>query len=1137
MIKYVIKNDGSKQEFDAGKINAWGKWTAEQHNIKTGEWTEAVQRALMGKGEECTTKALQRSLINELIALSTWDAVMMAGTLEASVQAKSVFPKGMPSVREQFENMYMLGKMFKMPFTDEEWDQINAMVDHSRDFKLPQFAIKYIAESYAITDVASKSVLETPQFVYMRMACAVASSYPEGERTDVAFELYDLFSTQVLSAPTPNWTNLGTPENGLASCCLFTADDDRRSLAAADHISYVMTYSSAGLGYHHMVRSVGDPVRNGTIEHQGETGYLKSNAASAAANRQKKRGGAITAYISAHSREADEIIYGRHPMAPIDKAIRGTDIAVTINDDLLSRAIRKQKSLHFTKWSHPELYAAMYSPNHNKRFEAMMEEAIATAPEKDLFDARKTVVTMGTVAITSGRLYSFFADNANKHTPFLDKIYSSNLCVAPETKILTARGYKTIKDIAGLPVSVWNGEEFSVTEVVKTGENQKLLTVVTDSGYALDCTEYHKWYVCNDYGKPPVEVRTIDLKPGDKLIKFDLPVINGHKSLPQAYINGFYSGDGCLTSNGQRIYLYGEKRKLADQFEFGSIDNWTIQENYDRMYKHYDTLKEKFFVPGADYTVKSRLEWLAGYLDADGCVYRNGNNQQLTCASVEYDFLVELQLMLQELGIHSKIKHLADEGYRKMPLNDGTGELGDFLCKECWRLLIPSNQTEKLRSMGLPVKRLVLTEQTPQRDAQHFVQIKEVIDAGRHDDTYCFTEHKRHMGMFNGILTGQCNEVYEPTKPYKSTADLYRADDDVEGEVALCNLAAINHAKVADNPALHKRAAKAALRMIDYCVHHSHYELPHIGYTAKKRINAGVGVMNTAAYMAKNHLRYNSQEGLAHMHEFAERQSYFLIEASLELGQEKGNAPWIHKTKWAGYTDKDGKHVSAWMPIDTGNKKAAKQFGIETKMDWEDLRARVAANGGIRNSCLFAIMPGESSSKALGTANAIYPVRELSLNKTDSTTNIDWMAEGAGNASYEYQMAFELTTEETVWFYSVWQRWVDQGISADFWEDFSKKSTQIDADSILKKYKLMSNFGMKGHYYTVSKTQKSAEQMMKEDMEMKIAIGDINSADAVEVNGMDLRNGGALEYGLTAMDAPDFSAAVCGLDSKGGCTL
>lgn len=1089
MVKIVIKRDGRKEPFEVEKINHWWLWSSEKHKINPGEGSEAVHRAIGILPEECTSEQLQRALIKELVALKKWNTIKMAGSLEASLAQKNIFPDGIPSVRNQFEELARTGVMMKFDFTDEEWEEINNTIDHDRDFMMPQFSIEYILKSYSLGNITTGKVLETPQFVYMRLATTVASGYSKDIRMDIMKEQYELLSTQVLSAPTPNFTHLGTNDNGLASCCLYTAGDDRKSLAAANLITYVMTYSSAGLGYHQSVRSVGDPVRGGLIRHQGEQWYLRSNAAAAAANRQSKRGGAINSYISGYSKEAEAILASREPTAPVGSALVGSDITLSMNRDYLQRALNRQDSIHFTKFDNPELYDALYSSD-SKKFTELMDNAIAENKDgSKLFSSRKVLGALGKLTMSTGRNFAFFTDNANKHTPFKDPIYSSNLCVAPETLILTRDGYKEIKSLEGQETLVWNGEEWSMTVVRKTGEDKKLLRVVTDSGQELECTEAHNWYIKNDYHKPFQKVSTVELKPGDKLIKFDLPVIEGFKHLEDSYVNGFYTGDGCIVPQGQRIYLYGDKMVLSPLFEKDGTSKWYKGGSKDfggvRMYKHFTTLEDKFFIPGTNYTVSSRLEWLAGYFDADGSIYRNGNAQQLVASSINYDFLKELQLMLQTLGIHSKIKVMHEERINRLPLNNGTGEYGDFNCKKSWRLIIATAGTQKLKTLGLKLYRLDLTDQEPQRDAQQFIQIVDVIDDGRIDDTYCFTEEKRHMGMFNGVLTGQCVEIMEPTKPYNDYAELHREDDDVSGEVAMCNLSAINHAKVADDPVLHKRACKAALRMIDYCVNNGYYELKHIGYTARKRINAGVGVMNTATYMAKNHLSYNSKEGIEHMHDFAERQMYFLIESSLELGKELGNAPWIHKTKWSGYTNSKGEHVSAWMPIDTQSKRISKEFNIEPKMDWEDLRSRVANNGGIRNSCLFAIMPGESSSKALGAANSIYPVRDLGLDKTDSTTSIDWVAEGAGNKDYKYQISYNLSTEDIIKFYSSWQMWMDQGISADFWVPFERGKGVISIDDVLKKYIMMHSYGMKGHYYTVPKTQKSSSDRDKELAEMK----------------------------------------------------
>ena len=280
----------------------------------------------------------------------------------------------------------------------------------------------------------------------------------------------------------------------------------------------------------------------------------------------------------------------------------------------------------------------------------------------------------------------------------------------------------------------------------------------------------------------------------------------------------------------------------------------------------------------------------------------------------------------------------------------------------------------------VPTSKLVVGDRltgwiTPENFFENNVFVSHIIDINRISDTYCCTDPILHKAMFNGIVTGQCMEIMNPVKPFKEISDLWRTDDNVEGEVSMCNLGAVNHDLVADNPELHKRACNALLRMIDYCIHYGYYELTHIGYTAKKRMNAAVGVMNTATYMARKHLRFDSEEGLKSVSQFAERHMYFLIESSLELGKEKGNAPWMYKTKWAGYTNSEGVYIPAWMPIDTQNKRLAKEIGLEPQMDWEDLRTRVAKNKGHRFSVLGALMPGESSSKALGASNSVYPVR------------------------------------------------------------------------------------------------------------------------------------------------------------------
>src|SRR5699024_4855108 len=247
-----------------------------------------------------------------------------------------------------------------------------------------------------------------------------------------------------------------------------------------------------------------------------------------------------------------------------------------------------------------------------------------------------------------GYPYILFIDKVDDNTVdvYKDqnrKIVASNLCVAPETKVLTSEGYWRIEDLKGKYVSVWNGNEFSMVKVVKTGEDQPLVKVITDSGPELECTPYHKFYVQEDYRSVPIIKQADELSSGDKLIKSTFPIIEGRATLQHAYENGFFSGDGCLHKGKSIVYLYGSKKKL----ESSMVLNGPRSENDTRIsYTNVQGLQDKFFVPLDRYSIESRLQWLAGYLDADGTVARNGTNESLQVACVNLEFLKKVQLLL-----------------------------------------------------------------------------------------------------------------------------------------------------------------------------------------------------------------------------------------------------------------------------------------------------------------------------------------------------------------------------------------------------------------------------------------------------------------------------------------------------------
>nr|DAN44755.1 MAG TPA: ribonucleotide-diphosphate reductase subunit alpha [Caudoviricetes sp.] len=369
----------------------------------------------------------------------------------------------------------------------------------------------------------------------------------------------------------------------------------------------------------------------------------------------------------------------------------------------------------------------------------------------------------------SGIPYLFFKDNVNNQKPdvYKDKdmtIYASNLCVSGDTTILTKEyGHTPIAEHVGEYVTVWNGEEWSPNvQLVKTGENQQLYLVKLSNGREIKCTGYHKWFVKNDYSKDPVVMNTLELQHGFKLDKWSLPIMEGTLELEDAYTNGFYTGDGCYFKGANLIYLYHQKKALRPHIT-GNIINEAFSTSADRITLRMKGLRDKFFVPNHEYTIKSRLEWLAGYLDADGTIYRNDANEQIVATSINEDFLIEVQDMLSTLGVHSKLKLMHDERVSWLPLNDGSGDYGEFLSKRCYRLIISSTESQKLLDLGIKFHRLFIEKRLPNRSAYRYVSVESVWELAEKEDTYCCNEPLRHRVIFNGVNTGNCSEIALPS--------------------------------------------------------------------------------------------------------------------------------------------------------------------------------------------------------------------------------------------------------------------------------------------------------------------------------------------------------------------------------------
>ena len=220
------------------------------------------------------------------------------------------------------------------------------------------------------------------------------------------------------------------------------------------------------------------------------------------------------------------------------------------------------------------------------------------------------------------------------------------------------------------------------------------------------------------------------------------------------------------------IDLYGGKQKLLPYLEVSSINP---RPEYKKTTCYLtDTInKNKFYVP-INYSTKTKLEWLAGYVDADGCVKNSAKGfSTIQIGCINYTFLQDIQLMLSTMGISSNIKVAKEEGWTE--LSDGKGGLKKYLSKKVYVLYISCYSVNKLMKLGFAPHRLFLTTGDINEN-KSLIKIEQIIDENRYCETFCFTEPKKHAGIFNGILTGQ-------SETYSLLIDTYITDKNEKNEI------------------------------------------------------------------------------------------------------------------------------------------------------------------------------------------------------------------------------------------------------------------------------------------------------------------------------------------------------------------
>ena len=539
------------------------------------------------------------------------------------------------------------------------------------------------------------------------------------------------------------------------------------------------------------------------------------------------------------------------------------------------------------------------------------------------------------------------AVNRNSNQQNVGVVKSSNLCVAGDTRILTSKGQLHIGALVDQEVEVWNGQEYSSVTVRQTGREQDLVRVSFSNGMTLDCTPYHRFKVQSSYhARKPMEVRACDLQRGAMLAKCSFPVIHDGETWPSAYTHGFFCGDGFYHGNGQpAAWLYGA---LQHHLDIECLTEY--KDEMARSYVRFDrSLPPKLTVP-INGDLKTKLSWLAGWLDADGCklVHKDVGTTAIQGTSVRLDFMQDIKLMLQTMGVDVHVTLMRPERRAMMPAGKRGHALYD--CQAIYRMSINNASVNHLVNLGLPTHRLEFRNRhLPDRCAAHFVKVLSVEPLPGVHDTFCFNEPKTHTGVFGGIYSMNCAEIVEYSSP---------------DEIAVCTLASISlpafvksniqpeQPAFFDHQHLHD-VAKLVTRNLNRVIDVGFLPVAEARYSNQRNRPIGIGTQGLADAFAILRMPFDSDDARQLNMEIAETIYHASMEASNELAAEQGS-----------YDTFSG------SPLSQG-KFQFDLWGVtpSDRYNWDELRGRVMEKGA-RNSLLVAHMPTASTSQLLNNTES-----------------------------------------------------------------------------------------------------------------------------------------------------------------------
>ena len=430
----VVKRNGSVESLNLEKIHKMVEMACDG---VAGVSESAIEmNANLQIFDNIKTNDIQEILIksaNDLISLDTPNYQFVAARLLLFSLRKAVYnahPDSHPHLYSHIKDC--IGHGLYDPalldsYSEEEWDEINSMVDYDRDYMFTYAGLRQVVDKYLVQDRSSNEVYETPQQMYVMIAATLFQRYPQESRLTYVKKYYDAISRHKINIPTPIMGGVRTPLRQFASCVLVDIDDTLDSIFSSDMAIGKYVAQRAGIGINAgRIRGINAKIRGGEVQHTGVVPFLKKFEATVRCCTQNGiRGGSATVHFPIWHQEIEDIIVLKNNKGTEDNRVRKLDYSIQLSKLFYERFIQDKEITLFSPHDVPNLYESFGTDRFDELY--CSYESNPDIPSKRV-SAQGLILDLLKERAETGRLYLMNIDHCNSHSSFKDKVNMSNLC-------------------------------------------------------------------------------------------------------------------------------------------------------------------------------------------------------------------------------------------------------------------------------------------------------------------------------------------------------------------------------------------------------------------------------------------------------------------------------------------------------------------------------------------------------------------------------------------------------------------------------------------------------------------------------------------------------------------------------------